>query len=395
MIKTVLISGAGVAGPALAYWLARFGLVPTLVERAPALREGGQAVDFRGEAHLGVRRRMGLLDAIRAKQTQMGAQHFVDAAGRRFLTLPAEFMSGDVEIARGDLCRILYEATRDRCEYIFGDAITGLVEHAGGVEVTFARGERRSFDLVIGADGLRSGVRALAFGDDIEFVRYLGYHVAAFSIPNFLGLQREGLLYSEPGRGVGVMATSPAGDARALLVFASDPLPLRSLSLGAQKRILRDAFAGAGWEAQSVVRYLEDANDLYFDGIAQVDLPSISKGRIALVGDAAFGGTLGGQGTGGAVVGAYLLAGELARAGNDYRAGFSHYESRLRPYASSCQKGAQRAGSFFAPRSRAGLLIRNGMYALLASSLMEPVLRRLVKSAANGIVLQNYESDAA
>src|SRR5437867_1154402 len=169
-MKNVLISGASVAGPALAYWLGRYGFNPTVVEVAPALRGGGYAVDFRGPTHMTVLDRMGVLDELRRRQTGGSPMRFVDEAGRELLHLPGEFAGGDLEVLRSDLSRVLYEHSRDTTEYVFGDSITSLTETPGGVHVTFERGAPRTFDLVIGADGLHSNVRRLAFGPEDRYV---------------------------------------------------------------------------------------------------------------------------------------------------------------------------------------------------------------------------------
>src|SRR5947208_7424925 len=179
----VLISGASIAGPTLAYWLARYGFRPTVVEIAPALRAGGNAVDFRGPTHLGLLERMGVLDDLRRVQTGGTAMRFVDARGRRLMELPATFAGGELEVLRGGLARVLYEHTRRTTEYLFGDSISGLTETPDGVHVTFASGATRVFDLVIGADGVHSGVQRLAFGPESRFVRHLGYYVATWPVP--------------------------------------------------------------------------------------------------------------------------------------------------------------------------------------------------------------------
>src|SRR4029450_9393315 len=189
-IPTVLISGASVAGPALAHWLGRYGFRPTVVEIAPALRGGGRAVDFRGQTHLGVLERMGVLEDLRRVQTGGTVMRFVDERGRKLMELPADFAGGDLEVLRSDLSRVLYEHSRDTTEYLFGDTITAMTETPRGVEVSFPSGAPRPFDLVIGADGVHSNVRRLAFGPESRFISHLGYYVATWTLPNHLALTR-------------------------------------------------------------------------------------------------------------------------------------------------------------------------------------------------------------
>src|SRR5580698_7927152 len=190
--KSILISGASIAGPALAWWLRRYGFEPTVVERAPVLRPGGYAVDFRG-ASVRVLDRMGLLEEVRRRQTRIGAITIVDRDNNKVASMPDGFTSGELEILRGDLAGIFHQATRMTTEYIFDDRIAGMEESDGGVDVQFQHGGRRRFDLVAGADGLHSKVRSLAFGEEADFVRYLGYYVSIFTIPNYLDLERSGL----------------------------------------------------------------------------------------------------------------------------------------------------------------------------------------------------------
>ncbi|MEV0278910.1 FAD-dependent monooxygenase [Streptomyces sp. NPDC050610] len=360
MTQNILISGAGVAGPALAYWLARYGFKPTVVESAPALRGGGQAVDFRGEAHLTVLDRMGVLPELRRLRTGGSPIRFVDAQDRELLRLPAEFMGGDVEVLRGDLVRVVYERGLPRTEYLFGDSITSLTETPSEVRATFKNAAPRTYDLVIGADGLHSNVRSLAFGPERTYVRHLGHYAATWQLPNYLGLRHGSVGYNAPGRlasvGAGPRDPERAG---AFFVFAAPELTYDRQDPEQQKRIVADAFAGLGWEVPRLLDSLRSAPELYFDSISRADVDRWSKGRTALIGDAACGATIGGMGTGTAIVAAYVLAGELARAGGDHGAAFSRYESTLRDYARGCQKGGDRTGQFLAPGTAARLRLRN------------------------------------
>jgi 2-polyprenyl-6-methoxyphenol hydroxylase-like FAD-dependent oxidoreductase len=356
----VLISGASIAGPALAYWLGRLGFRPTVVEIAPALRTGGNAVDFRGPLHLGLLRRMGVLEALERVQTGGTAMRFEDAAGHRLMELPKEFAGGDVEVLRGDLSRVLAEAAGDRAEYLFGDTVTAMTETPAGVEVTFRSGRQRRFDLVIGADGVHSTVRRLAFGPEARYVRHLGYYVAAWDLANQWGLGRDWRAYNVPGRmaSIGGDHRDPAR-AAAFVAFSSPRLDHDRRDLAAQRRILRERFGGLAWEVPRLLAGLDDAADLYFDQICRVDVPSWSRGRIALVGDAASGATIGGQGNGTAMVAAYALAGELALAGGDHRVAFPRYQQRIAKFARGAQKGGDTTGRFLAPRTAHGIRIRN------------------------------------
>ncbi|MFC3575356.1 FAD-dependent monooxygenase [Streptomyces yaanensis] len=387
----VLVSGASVAGPAAALNLARYGARVTVVEKAPALREGGFAVDFRGHVHRTVLTAMGIWDEIHTHQTHMGRQTVVSADGTPRVDLPAEMMSGDVEIFRGDLARIMYERTKDRVEYVFGDSIATLTETTDGVDVTFERGAPRRFDLVVAADGLHSHTRSLAFGDESRYLRFFDHYVAGFDIPNHLGLDRTGRVYSEPGRAVVIGNYDGDPDrAGALLVFRSERLTYDRRDVTAQKRILAERFAGMGWEAPAVLKALEAADDLYFDAIAQIHVDRLTKGRVVLLGDAGYGATMGGMGTGVAVVGSYVLAGELALAGGDHRTAFAAYEARIRDFAKGCQKISGNAGPFFAPATEWRIRSRDRMYRLLSSRPLAGFFKRLTEKAATDIELPEY-----
>ncbi|WP_406042600.1 FAD-dependent monooxygenase [Micromonospora sp. NBC_00898] len=383
----VLISGAGIAGPTLAWWLTRYGAEVTVVEQAPALRASGFAVDFRGPTHLGVLAAMGVLDELRAGQTRAGAISCVDERGREIFRLPAEFAGGELEVYRRDLSRILYEHGADRVEYLFGDVITDLAESADGVHVDFARAASRTVDLVVGADGLHSGVRRLAFGPESAYVRHLGHHLAGWDLPNELGVGTVPQQYNVPGRMASVAADQRDPDrAGAFVVFAAGWLDLDWRDLDRQKKLIADAFAGLGWHVPHLLSGLRAAPELYFDSISRVRVPRWHTGRTVLLGDAAWGVTLGGMGVGTGVVGAYVLAGELARAGGDHRVALGAYESRLRGYAMRWQRGAS-PGHFLAPTTRWGLWLRNR---LLATRPVQSMLVRSTGSLATDLDLPDY-----
>jgi 2-polyprenyl-6-methoxyphenol hydroxylase-like FAD-dependent oxidoreductase len=388
----VLISGASIAGPSIAYWLQRAGFDVTVVERAPALRTGGFAVDFRGRPHLNVLQRMGILDEVRAAQTHMRALTFVNAAGRAILTLPASFLSGDVEIERGDLSRIIYERTRDVAAYHFGDSITSLADTGDAVLVDFESGASDSFDLVIGADGLHSNVRRLTFGDEAQFLQYGGYHVAGgFDVPNHLGLDHVTLDHGVPGRSMSLSSHRRPDIATPVFVWHSkDQLEYDRRDVGQQKAIIAEVFANMGWEVPRVLAAMADADWLYFDSLSQIRMDSVTRGRVALLGDAGYGATMGGLGTGLAVVCSYVLAGELARADGDHTVAFPRYEQKIRQYARGCQKLANGAGPFLAPRTQRGIHLRNASHRLLARKPMVGWLNKMTAKAAANIALDDY-----
>ncbi|MFF5294553.1 FAD-dependent monooxygenase [Paractinoplanes globisporus] len=355
----ILISGASIAGPALAHWLGRFGHRPTIVEVAPALRTGGSAVDFRGELHMGVLDKMGVLPALRAMETHGTAMRFVDADGERLMEWPAGLAGGELEVQRGDLSRVLCESAPGT-EFLFGDRITAMTETPDRVSVTFASGLQRDFDLVLGADGVHSGVRRLAFGPEEQFVKHLGYYVGGWDVPNEWGLTRDMLLHNEPGAmmSIGGNHQDPT-IASAFVAFASPKLRYDRHDRDAQKRLIRDRFTGMGWLAPRLLDLLDAAPDVWFDQICRVDNPTWTKGRVALVGDAACGATIGGQGNGTAIVSAYVLAGELAKANGDHRIAFPAYEKRIGKFARGTQKGGDTTGKFLAPKTRTGIRARN------------------------------------
>ncbi|GAD82708.1 FAD-dependent oxidoreductase [Nocardia asteroides NBRC 15531] len=386
--QTVLISGASIAGPALAYWLHRYGFAVTVVERAPALRPGGQAVDFKGRTHLTVLERMGILDAVRARRTGTTDLAFVDDDGRELAQLSGDFTGGDIEILRGDLAEILYARTADTVDYVFGDTVTALTDTESGVRVEFERGPSRTFDLVIGADGIHSRVRRLAFGPESDYVHHLGHYycVAGTSRWADAALPRErarGYAHNTPGK----LAVDGGSKAQQMYLFASPTLEYDRDDIDAARRVITTTYADTGWHVPRMLADLAEFDEVYLDSISQVRMDgAYTRGRVALVGDSAYGNTLAGFGTGLAVVGAYVLAGELACAAGDHVAAFDAYERIMRRYAKIA--GNSNTGRFLAPKTALGIKARNWF---LGSPLFTLMLKYGDK-AANDIDLIDYPS---
>jgi 2-polyprenyl-6-methoxyphenol hydroxylase-like FAD-dependent oxidoreductase len=377
---SVLISGASIAGPTLAYWLARRGAAVTVVEQAPTLRTGGHGVDFRG-AQMELLDRMGITDEVRARETAMGTQTFVDATGRPIVEMPSLFFSGEVEIARGDLAQLLYERTRDDVEYVFGDSVTALTDTGDGVDVTFRRSPARRFDLVVGADGMHSAVRRLTFGEESRFATFRGYYAAGFEAPNHLGLDHAGLMYNEPGRAVMVGSGRDRSTLGVGLIFKADRLAYDRHDTRQVRGLVAEHYAGMGWEVPRLLDGLDRAADLYFDPLEQIQLDRWSTGRVALLGDAAYcPSPASGQGTSLALVGAHVLARELAAAGGDHETAFAAYETAMRPYVEKNLAFGRKMVKDMVPGGRFSIALRNyGMRTLKYHPRKEQVIDRVLR----------------
>lgn len=399
-LNDVLISGAGIAGPAAAYWLRRAGFRPIVVERAPALRPGGQAVDLRGAGRT-VTERMGLLDHVRAVALEQAGFAYVDRQGRITARMPADAFGGEgivseIEVLRDDLCRVLSDATLPDTEYRFDDTITGIDQDAEGVTVTFERARPRRFVLVVGADGLHSNVRRLAFGPDAAYLRPFGLYNAWYTAPAGIDLGGWFLMYNAPG---GLVAGArPGRDAReikVMLSFRAEPDGAERLRRAEQQELLASRFAGAGWEVPRLLSAMRQAADFSFDTMGQVHLETWSRGRVVLLGDAGYcPSPLTGLGTSLALVGAHVLAGELAAAGGDHRTAFRRYQERLRAYVAQAQQLPPGGVDGFAPAS--AFMI--GLRALSMRWMTRWPLRGLVAgqfTKADAIELPTYAGLAA
>ncbi|HEY5048017.1 MAG TPA: FAD-dependent monooxygenase [Rhizomicrobium sp.] len=373
--KTALISGAGIAGPAAAFWLNAAGWRTTIVERAPSPREGGYVIDFWGLGYE-LAGRMGLLDEIERvgyhvrelrvvgdhgeRLAGFGTNVFDELAGGRYITLP-----------RRDLSRLLLAKAAPVTDVFFGDEVVALSQSPDGVSVQLRSGSARRFDLVVGADGLHSQIRRLAFGPDEQFEKPLGYAVAAFEAQGYQPRHPDiYIIYGKPGRMLGRF-TLRDDQSLFLFVFAFEgALPA---TLDEQKALLNSLYRTDGWEGAKILGRLEETQHLYLDRVSRIVVPSWSSGRVVLVGDAAFcPSLLAGQGSAMAMVAAYVLAGELARSRGRIDEALAAYERLLRPYIATKQTGAARFARAFAPRSHFGLWFRN----LVIRSLAIPGLAK-------------------
>jgi 2-polyprenyl-6-methoxyphenol hydroxylase-like FAD-dependent oxidoreductase len=406
--RDVLVIGASVAGPTLAYWLRRYGFNPTVVERSPLLRAGlgGHAVDLFGPA-VDIADRMGVLPGLTAARTRTDVLSFV-RTGRApvevdMSRLVAVVTDRHIEIMRGELASILYEATRADVEYVFGDTLTSLADDGAGVDVTFERAAPRRFGLVVGADGLHSAVRRLVFGDESRFLRYIGGYFAVFTLPNYLHLDGRMLVHNAPGRLAGVYPVRQTGQARAVFLFRrTEPFSYDHRDRERHKELIRETYAGDGWEVPRLLAELTTADDLYFDSISQVVLDDgWSRGRVTLAGDAGYSpGPAVGGGTSIAMVGAYVLAGELYRAGGDPAVALPAYEDAMGEFVRRSRDLGTTSMRWLIPRTpRQIAVMRHGMRAL---TRLPAFIRRRVQAldvspsrVLDAVTIRDYRPDRA
>lgn len=355
----ILISGAGVAGPTLAFWLARQGFHATVIERSEAPRSSGNPVDVRGPA-VPVVEAMGVMPRIRAAATNVTSLALVDAAGKtraRMRTPSAGGRGPEVEVPRSDLAAILHDAAaRADVDFVFDDTIKTLTQDEGGVDVTFARAAPRRFDLVIGADGLHSTVRRLAFGPESAYLHHAGLYVATTPLGRAAEPQDVVVIHNTPGR---LASIHPArGEAIAAFIYRGPQVPdLDYRDAARHKQLVADAFDGSGWRVPELLERVRETEDLYFDAVSKVVLPTWTTGRIGLVGDAASCVSLLGDGSSLAIAGAHTLAASLAEL-PDHSAAMRAYERSHRRLVEPKQRNIRVAAALLVPKSRPGLAAR-------------------------------------
>lgn len=367
--KNILISGAGIAGTTLAYWLKKYGFNPTIVEASPKLREGGYGIDFWG-AGFEVAEKMNIVPDLESADIGISELLFVDENNKRKGTLNyrqiKKLMKGRaITLLRSDLAKIIYKHLDRDIGIIFGDTVTQIEQHENEVSVTFKSGLTRNFDLVVGADGLHSNVRNLVFGSEAQFEKYYGYYTASFTFENSENTGKSFLTYNIPYKQAAIY--SAAKNKSAFFIFASlKKLSYHHHDIEAQKQILRNEFEHAGWKCADLLAKMDTSFDFYFDTVSQIQMSNWSKDRVTLVGDACdCPSLLSGQGSTLAMVGAYILAGELKEANGNYKTAYAQYQGIFKPFIDTKQKIAQRFSKSLVPKSRLGIWMRNAFMNLM------------------------------
>lgn len=374
-IKNILISGAGIAGLTLAYWLKKYGFNPTIIEVAPKLREGGYAIDFFG-AGFEVARKMGILSDLQKVDLEIEELTFVDKnnnrkGGLNVFRIRKLTDNRFYNLLRSDLEKVIYEHLDKDIPFIFGDTIKKIEQDSENIRVTLRDGTVRSFDLVVGADGLHSNVRSLVFGNESQFEKYYGYYVSSFTIDNYLQKNNSFLSYTVPGKQVSIYML-PGNKLAALFIFtSSQKIDYKHRDVEKQKQILKKEFGNEGWECAPLLEELQTTSDFYFDSVSQIRMDQWSNDRVALLGDACdCPSLLSGQGSTLAMVGAYILAGELKEAQGNYKLAFENYQRIFKPLVDKKQELAQSFAGSLVPGSNFGIWLRNALTGVMFAPLV-------------------------
>ena len=349
----------------LAYWVAQTGYAATVVERSGSLRSSGAPVDVRRQA-MPIVERMNLVPALREASTVVSGWTLLNEKGKRSAHVDLGTLwrlRNEIEVPRGDLATILYKASRDRAEFLFGDSITSLTQDRGGVDVEFEHSTPRRFDVVIGTDGLHSRVRRLAFGSETEFVHYAGLYVASLPLPQSIDPGRNIIMLNAPGKTV---ALHPSRDhPLALLIFWHPEIrDFDAWEVEQHKRILEQTFCNLGWRVPDILAVARASRELWFDAVSTVKLANWSRGRVAVLGDAASCASLFGDGSSLAIAGAYTLAAALADRPKDHETAFRQYQAVHGELVGPRLRALSLVAKLLVPRTQVGISARNRFLAI-------------------------------
>ncbi|RDI55608.1 FAD-dependent monooxygenase [Nocardia mexicana] len=395
----ILVSGGGIAGNAVALQLLRSGIRVTVVERAAAPRPGGQAVDLRGPSRE-VAERMGLMPGIRKYQLEELGISYIDSRGRNYANMTMEDFDGqgpvaEIEITRGDLNQVLLDevaAAGGELDYRYGEWIEALAQDADGVDVTFSTGRTERFDLVVGADGVHSATRRLAFGPEEQFSTYLGGYASFFTIPTPPGVKPGWFaMQLVPSAAVGIRPDHDPSTSKAILTLLAEPDPALRRDTAAQQRLIHGMLGDAGWHSPAILAAMATTPDFYFDELARIDMPSLAAGRVTLAGDAGYcGSPMTGMGTAMAIVGAYILAGEIAATPGDLPAALRRYEDRVTPFLDKAKELPGGGIKMMLSPTNFGTALRRTANRAMMSRLMRPVTKKIFFGKTDSYELPTY-----
>lgn len=360
-MKNILICGASFAGLSTAFWMKRLGYGVTVVEIASDLKKGGTPVNIQ-ENTIEIVKRMGVFERIRANKLTMKAMEFKnsDDVTERSDAIQERQAEEEYEIERDVLLNIMFEAVKDDAEFIFGDSIASLNDEGDRVDVTFKGGQQRSFDLVFGCDGIHSSVRKCCFGEEAEFLHFLQAYFSITIVDKLLIPENTLQIYNEPGKAVMLNAYNNKTDI-VLCFFSEQEIPYDYRNEQQQRTIIFDHFSGLGWRVPELLREVTNARTFYFDQLCQMKMPSWTKGRVALVGDAGYcASPAAGKGGSLAIDGAAALADAFQTCHGDFELAFQEYNRSFRPFIEDVQAGAEKFGvEMLVPRTQEAIRERN------------------------------------
>jgi 2-polyprenyl-6-methoxyphenol hydroxylase-like FAD-dependent oxidoreductase len=397
MSKSVLITGGSVSANTLAWWLTEAGFDVTVVEKSPKFREGGQSVDVRGAGRK-VLERMGVLDMVDSRGTGETGWTFVNEDGKQIAAFEIADVGGDgptaeLEILRGDLAKIMFDKVLPRVNYRFGDSIADIADEGEKVRVRFKSGGKADYDLVLVAEGVGSSTRDKVFKGE-NHPRWMDMTLGFFTILKGETDGSDSRWYNAPGGRSVFLRPDRYGTTRAVLTLKHEAREPSKKSDAEAKAWLKETFTDAGWETPRVLEGLEKADDLYFEVLRQVKMDRWSEGRIALTGDAAWCATpVSGVGTTLAVVGAYILAGELAKT-EDHAAAFAEYDRLMRPFVEQGQ-GAGKGPNWTHPQSRFGIMMQRTMLNVLSKPILRDAFLKLGMRDPDDIELPDYSFEVS
>jgi len=380
----VLISGGGIAGLTLAYWLHEYGITSIIIEQAAGVSHDGYGLDFYGTGY-DVAERMGLLEKLRERQLPFDNVAYVNDTGKMVICINNALMQKIMHqrymaLMRWMLEDVLHDALPSTVEIRYNTTLTAIRPGPDAVEVTFSDGTSDTFDLLIGADGVHSNTRRLVFGEDVLFERYLGYYFASYQLTDHYGIGHAWKNYVQPGRLASAYCSSQEDQIATFLMYKTPD----EGRIPREQRLprLRKVFAGMGWVTQQLLDDAPDPDAIFMDAMTQIHMPSWHQGRVALVGDACGCPTsLSGQGASMAMGGAYMLA-EALHTAPDYASAFRQYEQRVRPYIEQRQENARKFAKNYLPGSPLGLVVQ------------QIGLKFLLREAFSGLLRQQFGAES-